>query len=120
MAHASTALHRIKALYDTTKRGWRLSPAYDLNPVPPDVKPRFLTTLINEQDNDADFRLVVSTGEYYGLSDKDMRQISGEVVAATSGWRTAATELKVPHREIERMSGAFEHSASEQACSFAK
>jgi len=25
-------------LYDPAKRGWRLSPAYDLNPVPPDVK----------------------------------------------------------------------------------
>ena len=24
--------------------GWRLSPAYDLNPVPPDLKPRILST----------------------------------------------------------------------------
>src|SRR5439155_10764603 len=31
--------------------GWRLSPAYDLNPVPVDIKPRILTTTINEDDN---------------------------------------------------------------------
>src|ERR1019366_1989406 len=31
-------------------RGWRLSPAYDLNPVPVQFRPRVLSTLINEQD----------------------------------------------------------------------
>jgi serine/threonine-protein kinase HipA len=107
-------------LYDTAPRGWRLSPAYDLNPAPPDVKPRYLTTLINEQDNEADFRLVVSTGDYYGLSKDDMKQIITETVAAISGWRAAASEIKVPHREIERMAGAFEHPAAEEAHQFVK
>jgi hypothetical protein len=31
--------------------GWRLSPAYDLNPVPTDVQPRILSTAITEDDN---------------------------------------------------------------------
>jgi serine/threonine-protein kinase HipA len=31
--------------------GWRLSPAYDLNPVPIDIKPRILSTAINEEDS---------------------------------------------------------------------
>jgi serine/threonine-protein kinase HipA len=30
--------------------GWRLSPAYDLNPVPTDIKPRILSTTITEDD----------------------------------------------------------------------
>jgi serine/threonine-protein kinase HipA len=30
--------------------GWRLSPAYDLNPVPTDIKPRVLTTAIDLED----------------------------------------------------------------------
>ena len=33
--------------------GWRLSPAYDLNPVPTDIKPRILSTAINEEDTTA-------------------------------------------------------------------
>jgi serine/threonine-protein kinase HipA len=33
--------------------GWRLSPAYDLNPMPTDIKPRVLATAINEDDNTA-------------------------------------------------------------------
>lgn len=35
-------------LYETN--GWRLSPAYDMNPFPVDIKPRILTTAIDEED----------------------------------------------------------------------
>ena len=33
--------------------GWRLAPAYDLNPVPTDIKPRVLTTAIDLEDGTA-------------------------------------------------------------------
>ena len=33
--------------------GWALSPAYDLNPVPPDVAPRILRTASSEDDGAA-------------------------------------------------------------------
>jgi len=36
-------------LYEGQK-GWRLSPAYDLNPMPVDIRPRVLSTAINEVD----------------------------------------------------------------------
>jgi serine/threonine protein kinase HipA of HipAB toxin-antitoxin module len=36
--------------------GWRWSPAYDLNPVPTDIKQRILSTAINEDDNTAHSR----------------------------------------------------------------
>ena len=36
--------------------GWRLSPAYDLNPVPTDIKPRILSTAINADDITASSR----------------------------------------------------------------
>jgi serine/threonine-protein kinase HipA len=38
-------------LYDAG--GWRLAPAYDLNPVPLDIKPRVLTTTIDEDGGTA-------------------------------------------------------------------
>ena len=37
--------------------GWRLSPAYDLNPVPTDIKPRVLTTAIDLEDRTASLKL---------------------------------------------------------------
>ena len=39
------------------QQGWRLSPAYDMNPVPIDIKPRVLSTAINEDDNTASLTL---------------------------------------------------------------
>ena len=102
-------------LYDTVQRGWRLSPVYDLNPIPPDVKPPYLTTRIDEQNADTSFPLVVSTGEYYGLSSEDLRRITRKTVKAVSTWRAVAADSNIPPREIERMAGAFEHVALQEA-----
>ena len=44
--------------------GWRLSPAYDLNPVPVDIKPRILTTAINEDDGTASLTLALDVAAY--------------------------------------------------------
>lgn len=107
-------------LYDTAHRGWRLSPVYDLNPIPPDVKPRYLTTLINEQDNEADFHLVLSTAEHYGLSNSELRKITRETVTAIANWRSIAAKLKLPQSQIKRMAGAFEHSSADEARNFMK
>jgi len=47
--------------------GWRLSPAYDLNPVPTDIKPRILSTAINEDDNTASLALAIEVAGYFEL-----------------------------------------------------
>jgi serine/threonine-protein kinase HipA len=96
-------------LYDSSRRGWRLSPAYDLNPVPVDVKPRILSLMINERDNSASFDLVVEVGEYFGLGENEMRVIVEEVAGATSKWRREASKLGISNDEISRMATAFEH-----------
>jgi serine/threonine-protein kinase HipA len=46
------------------QEGWRLSPAYDLNPVPTDIKPRILSTAINEEDTTAPLELAFEVGGY--------------------------------------------------------
>ncbi|SPE58483.1 HipA-like protein [Verrucomicrobia bacterium] len=107
-------------LYDTAKRGWRLSPAYDLNPVPRDVKPPFLSTFIDEKDNAASFELVLGTAQYYGLSPADVRQIVKEIVTAVTGWRKTAAQLGISKKETDRMASAFEHEATDAARAFAK
>jgi serine/threonine-protein kinase HipA len=106
-------------LYDSGQRGWRLSPAYDLNPVPPDVKPPYLSMFIDERDNEASFDLVISTGEYYGLTAADMRQIVKKTVAAVSGWRAAASKAGIARGELDRMAGVFEKKAYTDARAFA-
>jgi serine/threonine-protein kinase HipA len=107
-------------LYDSAQRGWRLSPAYDINPVPPDVKARYLSMLVDERDNEASFDLVMSTGEYYGLAGTDMKRIVQEVVASIAGWRAAVARIGISRRETDRMAGAFEHDALAAARAFVK
>ena len=99
--------------------GWRLSPAYDLNPVPIDIHPRVLSMAIDLDDPTASLELALETAEYYGLKTAEARSFAGQVACSVSGWRAEAASLKVRPREMERMSSAFEHDDLEQALKFA-
>jgi serine/threonine-protein kinase HipA len=81
------------------QEGWRLSPAYDLNPVPTDIKPRILTTAINEDDSTASLALAMEVAGYFELDEVKARAITKEVGKAVSKWRD----------EAARMASAFEH-----------
>src|SRR5581483_7210428 len=89
--------------------GWRLSPAYDLNPVPTDVKPRILTTAINEDDTTASLQVALDNANYFGLSAKNARAIAADVGAAVVRWRDEAAAFGLAKSQIERMASAFEH-----------
>lgn len=90
--------------------GWRLAPAYDLNPVPTDIKPRVLTTAIDLDDDTASLDLALSVADYFLLTDDQARAIAGEVGRAVSNWRTEARALGLTRAEIDRMASAFEHN----------
>ncbi len=96
-------------------QGWRLSPAYDLNPVPVQFRPRILSTLIDEQSGDASVELALSVAEYFRLTPTQARQIAREVAKAVSQWRKAATALGIPSSETEIVASAFEHEDLAQA-----
>jgi serine/threonine-protein kinase HipA len=89
--------------------GWRLSPAYDLNPVPTDIKPRILSTAINEDDNTASLALALDVAGYFNLDAGKARAIAGEVGKAVSRWRDEASRQGLSKNEIDRMESAFEH-----------
>jgi serine/threonine-protein kinase HipA len=89
--------------------GWILAPAYDLNPVPVEVKPRVLTTNIDLDDGTASIELVLSVAEYFGLSSNRSREVIAEVAKAAGTWRREAAGLGIARTEIEKMSSAFDH-----------
>jgi serine/threonine-protein kinase HipA len=89
--------------------GWRLSPAYDLNPVPIDIKPRVLATAITEDDTTASMRLAFDVAGYFEIADVRAREIAAEVAAAVSTWRTVAGRHGISRQEIDRLGTAFEH-----------
>jgi serine/threonine-protein kinase HipA len=89
--------------------GWRLSPVYDVNPTPLDVKPRVLTTLIDEHDGTASLELAFSVAPYFGLNKARAIEIAKEVGLAVQQWRDVALQLGLRGQEINRMEMAFEH-----------
>ena len=95
--------------------GWHLSPAYDLNPVPVDVRPRVLSTSIDPDDPSASIHLALETAEYYGLTAGEAKRVAAAVAKATTAWRAEAARLGIAGREIDRMASAFEHEDLESA-----
>ena len=91
------------------KAGWILSPAYDLNPVPTDLKPRILSTNIDLEEATCSLDLLESACGYFGLGLKEARMIIREVAKVTKGWRAIAVEVGAKASEISRMASAFEH-----------
>lgn len=90
-------------------KGWRLSPVYDVNPTPIDIRPRILSTAIDFDDGTASLDLALSVVDEFRISLKRAREIIKEVGSATADWKKEAKAYKLPLKEIERMASAFEH-----------
>ena len=101
-------------LYESQK-GWRLSPAYDLNPTPTEIKPRILTTSIDFNDNSASLETALSVADDFRLTKNEANKIIREVAKAVFKWRELAKNLSITKREIDRMASAFEHEDLEMA-----
>lgn len=99
----------------TGKAGWVLSPAYDLNPVPADIKARVLTTNIDLDEGTCSLDLLEASAGYFGLGLMPARAIVAEVAASTRTWRDVARQTGAHAAEIDRMASAFEHDDLERA-----
>jgi len=108
---------RNHAFLYTGPDGWRLAPAYDLNPVPTDIKPRILTTAIDLDDGSASLDLAMSVMGYFELDEGKARAIAAEVGKAVTTWREEAARLGLTQAEIDRMASAFEHEDLKAALS---
>src|SRR5215831_4452782 len=93
----------------TGSAGWRLSPAYDLNPVPIDIRPRVLCTAIDLDDATASLKLAFEVAPYFELKADQAREIASQVGKAVSSWRSVAASFGIRPAEIDRMASAFDH-----------
>ncbi len=98
--------------------GWVLSPAYDLNPTPVDLKARILTTNIDIDDGTCSLDLALSVAPYFGLDTRGARGIVKEVAGSVARWRSVAAAAGASARQADRMASAFEHEDLRQALAF--
>ncbi len=87
-----------------TNEGWRLSPAYDVNP---SIDKDGLALNIDTDNNILDIELAKSVGPYFRLDEKGMNTILEEVKSAVSGWQRLASQIGISRNEQILMSAAF-------------
>lgn len=87
-----------------TDKGWRLSPAFDLNPEPNGTG---LALNISELDNSLDLDLARQVAAYFRLRKSAAETIIEQVAEAVSQWRAVATHYAISRAEQNRMQLAF-------------
>jgi serine/threonine-protein kinase HipA len=85
-------------------RGWRLSPAYDMNP---NEMGNGLTLNITENSNALDISLALETAHLYQLKSERAERILKEMHYEISNWRSIAKKFGISNSEIEQTKRAF-------------
>ena len=87
-----------------SRKGWNLSPAYDINPTLSDSQ----SLLINHSTSASDLDVLSGSAEEYMLSKEKARKIIDEVKSAMKPWRAEAVKLGLPQRDIDMFAGRFD------------
>ncbi|MBO9355988.1 type II toxin-antitoxin system HipA family toxin [Bordetella petrii] len=93
-------------LYDARNHGWRLSPAFDLNPMPGDR--RESKTWLTEDSGPIDSRHILMEGApYFRLDAEEATAIWTEVAQAVGSWRLLAKGLGMRGTDLVDFEPAF-------------
>jgi serine/threonine-protein kinase HipA len=87
------------------QRGWALSPAYDMNPVP---LADGLKLNVNERDNALDVELAREVAPIFRVSDADAAATIARLREVVRSWPRLAERLGIAASEQERMAQAFD------------
>ena len=87
-----------------TNQGWRLSPAYDMNP---NEMGNGLTLNISENSNEQDIAVVMHTASYYQVKLDIANKILEEMLQEITNWRVIAKKFGISNSEIELTKRAF-------------
>ena len=87
-----------------TRKGWELSPAYDINPTLADNQ----NLLINRSTSESDLNILLTSAGDYMLATEKAKTIIDEVKSAMKSWRSEARGLGLPQRDIEMFAPQFD------------
>ena len=91
-----------------TTGGWRLSPAYDIVPVPLiSLERRDLALEAGRYGRVASRYNLLSDCASFGLKLEEAQQVIDKMVAVVNGWRELFARYKVEERSVEYISGAI-------------
>jgi len=86
------------------KTGWRLAPAFDLNP---NIDKAEHVLNLDDGDNRPSLETVLNTAEFYGLTNDSAKNILEEVASAVDQWERIARKVHIAAADIDLTAGAF-------------
>lgn len=92
-----------------TSGGWRLAPAFDMNPL---AEKDHHVLRLDDSDSHPSVGTVLATHEFYRLTSARAREITEEVASALDGWREEAQRHGIPRLGLTEMEPAFSAHAS--------
>jgi len=105
MAVSNTDDHLRNHAFIFTKNGWRLSPLYDVNPVPYGDE---LSLNVDEEDNSINIDLAIQTAVRFGISETDATTYAKDILTIVKeNWEKQAKACGLSRRLIEEMRPAF-------------
>lgn len=87
-----------------TSNGWRLAPAFDVNP---NIDKADHVLNIDDSDNRPSLATVLSTAEFYGLNGAKARAIVDGIVNVVTHWKDIARKHGITAADIDLTAGAF-------------
>lgn len=105
MAVSNTDDHLRNHAFILTKKGWILSPLYDVNPIPYGDE---LSLNVDADDNEISIDLAVDTATQFGISKEEAETIAEEILSIVGdNWERIASSYGITRGQIEDMRPAF-------------
>ena len=86
--------------------GWRLSPAFDVNPTPGD-QTKYLSSSIDFGEHAALPALALQTAEYFRVKETEGRRVARQMARELADWRRVAASDGISAASIDRMASCF-------------
>ncbi len=106
MAVSNTDDHLRNHGFILAEKGWKLSPLYDVNPVPYGDT---LSLNVDSYDNSISVELAIESAEYFDITTEDAQTIAEEIVTTVkNNWEKLASKYGISREQTEQMRPAFE------------
>ena len=89
------------------KKGWKLSPAYDINPIPAGYG---LSLNIDEDNNSLSLDLCLEVHSYFRWKEEEAEKEIEKIKLICQSWEARARQMKLKRNEIESVRSAFENA----------
>ncbi|MDR2925363.1 MAG: HipA domain-containing protein, partial [Azoarcus sp.] len=102
------------------RQGWRLSPAYDINPNNEPFERRTHALAFLPGENKPSLELCKEAAQFFRLDKSQIEHGLKSIGSALGQWREIAKRNRLAESEINRKTAAFEHADAEKLISLSR